>query len=329
MNVMGHLFFLMGAWTTLKVSETRRRAFIVLTAAHNRIVEDPFSVLSSLVPDPPSRPLLVPLYPPLFNPPPPPSVFDPSSSQTPQPQPLVPSSSTTFPCPIILPPEHTSPVFPLFQSARSSSSQPQPRRHWVINRAATTRQKGKEKDDELEGSELPAWQVPRDPNSIDFGSFAVLSGALAEEMRQRGLTSTTPGVAAALNETVDQEVNLDLIRRSLDCNSATVKTDVADSAVGLVQTLKASNLLANEYWTANRAIEGEDYVRDVVYGGVDGFAYVRSLAEFVDGNCYHIEVRLSRLRITIGVLFNLGNARTTNNPALSNWSGYTAFAMGR
>lgn len=272
---------------------------MVLTAAHNCIVEDPFSVLSSLVPDPPSRPLLVPVYPPLFNPPPPPSVSDPSSSQTPQYPPLVPSS-TTFPCPIILPPEHTSPVFPLFQSAHSSSSQPQPRRHWVINRAATTRQKGKEKDDELEGSELPAWQVPREANSIDFGSFAVLSGALAEEMRQRGLSSTTPGVGAALNETIDQEVNLDLIRRSLDYDSATVKTDVADSPVGLVQTLKASNLLANEYWTTNRAIEAEDYVRDVVYGGMDGFAYVRSLAEFINGNCYHVEVRLSRLRSTIG-----------------------------
>ena len=34
------------------------------------------------------------------------------------------------------------------------------------------------------------------------------------------------------------------------------------------------------YW-ARRGRAAEDYVRDIVYGGVDGLAYVRSLAEFV------------------------------------------------
>lgn len=40
------------------------------------------------------------------------------------------------------------------------------------------------------------------------------------------------------------------------------------------------DLTANGYW-ARRGRAAEDYVRDVVYGGVDGLAYVRSLAEFV------------------------------------------------
>ena len=38
-----------------------------------------------------------------------------------------------------------------------------------------------------------------------------------------------------------------------------------------------------EYWSPACAKEAESYVRDVVYGGVDGYAYVRSLAEFVGG----------------------------------------------
>jgi bromodomain-containing protein 7/9 len=35
------------------------------------------------------------------------------------------------------------------------------------------------------------------------------------------------------------------------------------------------------YWTPARATEAETYIQDVVYGGEDGYAYVRSLAEFV------------------------------------------------
>jgi hypothetical protein len=37
------------------------------------------------------------------------------------------------------------------------------------------------------------------------------------------------------------------------------------------------------YWTQGRAKEAEEYLWDVVYGGLDGLAYVRSLAEFVCG----------------------------------------------
>ncbi|KAG1726832.1 hypothetical protein EDB19DRAFT_1751515 [Suillus lakei] len=45
------------------------------------------------------------------------------------------------------------------------------------------------------------------------------------------------------------------------------------------RSLKAG--IDNEYWTDEKAEEAWDYVRDVVYGGVNGFAYVRSIAEFV------------------------------------------------
>ena len=40
------------------------------------------------------------------------------------------------------------------------------------------------------------------------------------------------------------------------------------------------DLTENGYWV-RRGRQAEDYLRDVVYGGVDGLAYVRSLAEFV------------------------------------------------
>lgn len=36
-----------------------------------------------------------------------------------------------------------------------------------------------------------------------------------------------------------------------------------------------------EYWTNERAVAVEGYLRDVVYAGVEGLAYVRSWAEFV------------------------------------------------
>lgn len=110
--------------------------------------------------------------------------------------------------------------------------------------------------------------MPREAHAIDFGSFALLAGELAEEMRRRGLA---PSVEK------EEEANLDLIRSSFDYQ------DRANTLGGTSSTTSdTADLLANGYWTAQRAAEAEEYVKDVVYGGVDGFAYVRSLAEFVD-----------------------------------------------
>ena len=61
-----------------------------------------------------------------------------------------------------------------------------------------------------------------------------------------------------------------------------------------------ANLLANAYWTSQRAAEAEGYIRDLVYGGVDGLAYVRSLAEFVDDSClYRVRVFFSEENRTL------------------------------
>ncbi|KAF8151531.1 hypothetical protein B0H34DRAFT_132874 [Crassisporium funariophilum] len=203
-------------------------------------MEDPFSVLSFFVPDPPTRPHLVPLYPP---------------SQ--------PTQAAIFPSATTVPPDHPIPSLPFIQPDNSGDSNR--RRHWTITRNATSRQKGKERDDEQEVPDVPLWQMPREAHALDFGSFAVLAGELAEEMRRRGL---------------DEKVSLDIIRNSLDCDAA-VKKDDGKTSFG---PINGTSLLANAYWTSQRAAEAEDYIRDVVYGGVDGFAYVRSLAEFVEGS---------------------------------------------
>ena len=112
--------------------------------------------------------------------------------------------------------------------------------------------------------------MPREAHATDFGSFALLAGELAEEMRRRGLTPSTEK---------EEEIGLHLIRDSLDYQGEGKNLGGTSSP-----TSDTADLLANGYWSAQRVAEAEEYVRDVVYGGVDGFAYVRSLAEFVDGN---------------------------------------------
>ena len=158
------------------------------------------------------------------------------------------------------------------------------RRHWVINRNTTSRQKGKEKDDEQqEPSDPPAWQTPREPHTVDFGTFSILGGALAEEMRKRGLSNSAVNAVMEVKEDLDEEVNLHLIRNSLDLEPTMrdLEEEEGDSASksGMSQEM---NAMINDHWTTRRAVEAEEYLRDVVYGGVDGFAHVRSLAEFVD-----------------------------------------------
>jgi len=78
----------------------------------------------------------------------------------------------------------------------------------------------------------------------------------------------------------EEERVFDAIRVSLDCEAAGKKLHTggleAKSAV-----FNDANAGRDGYWTTQRAAEAEEYIRDVVYGGVDGLAYVRSLAEFV------------------------------------------------
>lgn len=254
-------------------------------------MEDPFSVLSLLVPDQLSRPQLLPLYPPLYQPPPQPSI-DPSSTQTstPQPQPL-PSTSrvASFSSATALPPDHTPPFLPFLNApeSRGTNNAPFPRRrHWIINRNIPTRQKGKEREDDTqELADTPAWQTPREPSAVDFGSFSVLAGALAEEMARKGISLTSVGAVTEVKESLDQDVTLDLIKHSLDMDGRAKDSKAENndnSKNGVPPDTDVTNLSENGYWTDGQAAEAEEYIKDVVYGGVEGFAYVRSLAEFVN-----------------------------------------------
>ncbi|KAF8811316.1 hypothetical protein BYT27DRAFT_7253025 [Phlegmacium glaucopus] len=318
-------------------------------------MEDPFSVLSFFVPEPQTRPHLVPLYPPLLSPLLPQSISNSTSLSALSDAPVTlphPHTSRAFPSTTVLPLDYAPAELPflhdLYPRHQNPNQKKQPtietkkpitvptsrRRHWTITRNTTSRQKGKEKeDDHLEsgggvsgggfGGEVPAWQVPREAHAVDFGCFALLEAEMEAEMRRRRLgigVNGTNGFEGAIGVNGTMESELDgrgredkeedvmsgLIRSSLDCSQALRNvsgsgggedglkvgaTAASTTTPAPTPTTKTSrtgaNLLANAYWTTQRAAEAEDYIRDIVYGGVDGLAYVRSLAEFVGDSGLH------------------------------------------
>lgn len=118
------------------------------------------------------------------------------------------------------------------------------------------------RDREGEGDEeLPSWKVPHPPHSTDYGAFATLAGSVAQEYRVHNVGSDLGSEAqlfGALRHSIDRGV--------LWRHPSWTNDDLDLSEEG--------------YWM-RRGRAAEDYVRDMVYGGVDGLAYVRSLAEFV------------------------------------------------
>lgn len=175
------------------------------------------------------------------------NVLVPESLSKPQLNPLYPSPRTDdtaqplFPGPVNVP--STCPS-PMLATLVASTSQSTPRRrHWTIVRNASTRAKLKEKEDE----ELQSTESQRDPFPSDFGSFAALGAEL--------------GTSACSEERLATSIRASIENRPI------------------TRSLKAG--VDSEYWTDEKAEEAWDYVRDVVYGGVNGFAYVRSIAEFV------------------------------------------------
>ncbi|KAG1824864.1 uncharacterized protein BJ212DRAFT_1322924 [Suillus subaureus] len=183
-------------------------------------MEDPFSLLNVLVPEPLSKPQLNPLYP------------SPQVNNTAQP---------LFPGPVNVP--STRPPLTLATLAASTSQSTPRRRHWTIVRNASTRAKLKEKEDD----EPQSIEFLRDPFPSDFGSFAAFGAEL--------------GASACSEEKLATSIRASIENRPIK------------------RSLKAG--VDSEYWTDEKAEEAWDYIRDVVYGGVNGFAYVRSIAEFV------------------------------------------------
>jgi len=152
--------------------------------------------------------------------------------------------------------------------------------------------KEKEGDQDAESSESPSWQTPREAHTFDFGSYALLAGSLESELRRRGggaasgsgpwkshITSQH-GNGIVNGKDVDNEEQkvLEALRESVECSEG--EETAGPEATGDVEG-QLSGTKVEGYWTDERAAAAEGYVRDVVYGGVEGLAYVRSLAEFV------------------------------------------------
>lgn len=117
--------------------------------------------------------------------------------------------------------------------------------------------------DVTEEEPVPPWKNPREPVTADFGTFATLPSLLAEEQRLKDMSAGL-GSEERLFNAVRQSVQVPAASSS-QCTSSNVKTETTGE---------------EDYWKG-KAAEAEEYIRDVVYGGVDGFAYVRSLAEFL------------------------------------------------
>lgn len=174
-------------------------------------MEDPFSVLSALVPDPPCSPLLTPLF------------FPPAHD----------SSQINLPLPTGAPSPKDAPVAPEPPVGGSKSKY----RHWTITRPAPQRAKAKEAAEERPPT-LDS-RKPRPLHTTDFGLFP----AIATNLSSGGVIGTEEELLAAL-------------RTSLE------------------SAARSEN-------SANQEATAQSWLREVVYGGFDGLAYMRSVAEFV------------------------------------------------
>ena len=214
-------------------------------------MEDPFSVLSALVPDPPcATPLVTPLFPP------PPSQQD-SSQQIVLPLPINVPTLTQIPTT----PAATTPAAPVSQPtpAESSNSGSKSKyRHWTITRP--TPQRGKAKDSTVEERPpTPEWRKPRPLHTADYGLFP-------------SLAVTSPSSPGGKPEALATQERLsEALYASLE-NPAV--------AVGSSESSSSSATAINKRPTATATV-AQSWLREIVYGGWDGLAYMRSVAEFV------------------------------------------------
>ncbi|KAF7986849.1 hypothetical protein HWV62_12566 [Athelia sp. TMB] len=201
-------------------------------------MDDPFSILSILVPEPLSRPQVAALYPP-------PSSENGTTAVSSSIDPAYPGA-TTIPTPTYPP----TPSPPPKSNGKISPTDPPRRRHWTIlrNVPARTYKTGNKVDGEEDV--IPEWQVPRDAHSLDYGTFAGLAGELAA---QGPHLRTENGVLAGIRDGLSE----------MDNGTAETRAD------------------QHVYWSRTRAMHAQAYLRDMVYGGSDGLAYVKSLEEFV------------------------------------------------
>ncbi|KAI9440279.1 hypothetical protein F5148DRAFT_1258736 [Russula earlei] len=183
-------------------------------------MEEPFSVLSALVPDQ----FCAPLVDPLFAPP----------SQD--------SSQINLPMPISVLPSRNLPTTPAPRSEPTDSSKSK-YQHWTIARPAL--QRGRTKEVVEERPSTPEWRKPRPLHATDYGLFPSFASDLS------------PGGTPVVLPT--QERLFEAIYSNLE-DAVRTETPI------------------------NPTASTQNWLREVVYGGFDGMAYMRSVAEFVTKN---------------------------------------------
>ncbi|KAI0086056.1 hypothetical protein BDY19DRAFT_895580 [Irpex rosettiformis] len=150
------------------------------------------------------------------------------------------------------------------------------RKYWSIQRNAPSRRRDTTNDVE---ETIPPWKVPREHHVCDYGTTATLQEELAREYRLSNVSAN-----------LGSETQLFIaIRRTIDRGAvpnSSHKDDVDLTEVG--------------YWE-RRGRLAEDFLKDMVYGGVDGLAYARSLAEFVDNSDAELQIVDNRSSTTLGM----------------------------
>ena len=139
-------------------------------------------------------------------------------------------------------PVNTSLKRNLPQAAPELTATPTKRRHWTINRHSG-RGRAKDGDEEDAPTSLPR----REHATTDYGSMSTLMADLTA-------LTTTQSIS-------DQPKLFDLLRNSVDGRDSSSAPDTDP--------------------TEATALNAQDYIWSLLYGGVDGLAYVRSLAEFI------------------------------------------------
>jgi bromodomain-containing protein 7/9 len=150
-------------------------------------------------------------------------------------------------------------------------------KHWTLNRNPTNRIRTKDTEDNHDltpaASSRPS-KRQRIAEVSDYGPFALLSGSLAKESK---IT-----LSEIENSFGTHAEFLEGLRRSLNPPNLSDVHGTPRATTGA--TLAQSNGLETSSpldVSLRNALDGEDYVKEVVYGGVDGYAYVRSIAEFL------------------------------------------------
>lgn len=133
-------------------------------------------------------------------------------------------------------------------------------KHWSITRNPP-RNRARDIDDNEDSTGAHLAKRRRVAEAMDYGSFSQLTGLIAVE---NGI------LADDFDETIGTEEKfMDHLKNSLEKHASSAEMpDKMD-----IDGEKTLDL--------QPVVESDEYIRDVVYGGIDGLAYVRSLAEFV------------------------------------------------